>query len=89
MASHRATNEPAAAVAIALDIGGTKIAAGLVDDRGGVIQPTTMPTGAAEGGPAVLERSLAVAGQLHAACRDLTAPWWPTTHSLMNKQRRH
>jgi len=66
LASHRTTDEPAADVAIALDIGGTKIAAGLVDGRGGVTQRTTLPTGAADGGPAVLERSLAVARQLHA-----------------------
>lgn len=67
MASHRATDECAADVAIALDIGGTKIAAALVDRRGRVTLRTTTPTDAADGGAAVLERSLAVAGQLHAA----------------------
>ncbi len=47
--SHRTINEHAASVAIALDIGGTKIAAGLVDDLGNVTQRTTIPTDAAEG----------------------------------------
>lgn len=65
--SHRTINEHAADVAIALDIGGTKIAAGLVDGRGNVTQRTTIPTDAAQGGPAVLDRSLALARQLHAS----------------------
>ncbi len=66
MASHQATDELAADVAIALDIGGTKIAAALVDGHGRMAQRRSMPTNAADGGPAVLERSLAVARQMYA-----------------------
>lgn len=46
-------------VAIGLDVGGTKIAAGLVDRQGRVLLRRTMPTDAAQGGPAVLEKALA------------------------------
>lgn len=64
--SRRAMHEPVADVAIALDIGGTKIAAGLIGRRGDVMQRTSLPTDAREGGPAVLERALALARQAQA-----------------------
>jgi len=64
---HPAMNEPAVDVAIALDIGGTKIAAGLIDRHGCVMQRTILPTHATEGGSAVLERTLTLARQAQVA----------------------
>ena len=48
-------------VAIGLDVGGTKMAAGLVDRRGQVLLRSEIPTRVAEGGGRVLERALAQA----------------------------
>ena len=63
-------NAQEGAVAIALDVGGTKIAAGLVDRWGHVTQRSTQPTNAAAGGEAVLERALAAARRLRAAATE-------------------
>lgn len=52
-------------VAIGLDVGGTKMAAGLVDRRGQVLLRSEIPTRVAEGGGRVLERALAQAQRLH------------------------
>lgn len=57
-------------VAIGLDVGGTKIAAALVDRQGRVTLRQTTPTAAAQGGPAVLERALALAETLRIAATD-------------------
>jgi glucokinase len=52
---------------LGIDIGGTKIAGGLVNaETGAVIFQDRVPTVAAEGGPAVLERALALARKLMA-----------------------
>jgi glucokinase len=57
-----ATTTTAPAVLLGIDIGGTKIAGGLVDAAtGGVLLGDRVPTGAAEGGPAVLARALDLA----------------------------
>lgn len=48
-------------VTLGIDIGGTKIAAGLVDERGGLSRRTVVPTGAPDGRDAVLERVVALA----------------------------
>lgn len=60
-------------VAIGLDVGGTKIAAGLVDRQGQVMLRRTTPTDAAQGGPAVLEKVLVLAENLRASA---TAAGW-------------
>ncbi|MEJ5250129.1 ROK family protein [Caldilinea sp.] len=54
-------------VAIGLDVGGTKIAAGLIDRHGKVLMRRTVPTDAAQGGMAVLEKSLGLAQALRAS----------------------
>lgn len=51
-------------VVIGLDVGGTKIAAGLIDRHGNVLARRTAPTDAAQGGIAVLEKSLRLAQSL-------------------------
>lgn len=63
-------HERPAEVAIALDVGGTKIAAGLVDRAGRVAQRVTLPTEAAAGGEAVLARALALARQAQMAAEE-------------------
>jgi glucokinase len=52
------------AVFVGLDIGGTKLAAGLVTPAGEVLLQAASPTEANQGGPAVLERALELVGQL-------------------------
>jgi glucokinase len=53
------------AVLLGVDIGGTKIAAGLIDGESGVLLATKRtPTEAASGGERVLERAIELAGQL-------------------------
>ncbi len=53
-------------VAIAFDVGGTKLAAGLVRADGLVLARRTMATNAARGGEAVLQDCLALVGELRA-----------------------
>jgi glucokinase len=53
---------------LGIDVGGTKIAAGLVDPAtGAVSHRETIATGAARGGPAILDDTLALARRLAAA----------------------
>ncbi|MCS6825596.1 MAG: ROK family protein [Caldilinea sp.] len=54
-------------VAIGLDVGGTKIAAGLIDRHGKVLVRRTVPTDAAQGGMAVLKKALGLAQALRAS----------------------
>ncbi|MFO7633045.1 MAG: ROK family protein [Caldilinea sp.] len=54
-------------VAIGIDVGGTKIAAGLVDRQGQVMLRRTAPTDAAQGGLAVLDKALSLAQSLSAS----------------------
>lgn len=49
---------------VGLDIGGTKLAAGLVDAQGRVLVQLKTPTEAAKGGPAILEKSLSLVEQV-------------------------
>lgn len=49
---------------VGLDIGGTKLAAGLVDSSGRVLCQQKTPTDAARGGPAVLEKSLTLVASI-------------------------
>lgn len=52
-------------VAIGLDVGGTKIAAGLVESAGGrILSRRSIATGYARGGAAVLDDTVALAGEL-------------------------
>jgi len=51
-------------VAIGVDIGGTKIAAGLVDRHGGINRRLECATNASEGGEAVISRALDLCAQL-------------------------
>ena len=56
--------------AVGLDVGGTKIAGGLVAfPSGQVLAQRTLPTGACRGGEAVLEESLALAAELMSAAQ--------------------
>jgi glucokinase len=52
---------------VGLDIGGTKLAAGLVDATGRILFQLKTPTEAARGGPVILERCLALVEQVIAA----------------------
>lgn len=52
------------AVAVGVDIGGTKIAAGLASHDGLIGEVRTVATGASEGGPAVLQRAIGLAQQV-------------------------
>lgn len=58
---------------IGVDIGGTKIAAGLIDYPAQVVQVEAIPTLAQEGGPAVLERVIGAVEKLRAAGADAAA----------------
>jgi glucokinase len=49
---------------LGLDVGGTKLAAGLVDDRGAVSRFASVPADAADGPAAVIERLLALAASI-------------------------
>ncbi|MCL5039304.1 MAG: ROK family protein [Firmicutes bacterium] len=51
-------------VSIGLDIGGTKIAAGIMDEQGTILERLTVRTDAAGGGAVVLEQVLEVIGNL-------------------------
>jgi glucokinase len=53
-----------AALYVGIDIGGTKIAGGLVTDAGLVLHREDVPTPAQEGGPRVLETAIALARSL-------------------------
>jgi glucokinase len=53
---------------LGLDIGGTKIAAGIVNDLGEVLVSKTCPTPIKEGGPKILENAIALAAQLINDC---------------------
>lgn len=50
--------------ALGIDIGGTKIAAAMVDGAGSVSAPLTVPTPAAEGPDAILDAAAALAGRV-------------------------
>jgi glucokinase len=57
-------------VAIGLDVGGTKIAAGVVDRGGRVLLRSTTPTAAERGGQAVLATALTLAGEMQRAASE-------------------
>lgn len=54
------------ALFLGIDIGGTKIAGGLVTDAGTIVQRDAVPTPARDGGPRVLEAALTLARRLQA-----------------------
>ncbi|CAN5134323.1 ROK family protein [soil metagenome] len=56
------------ALSVGVDVGGTKISAALVDHEARVSERVTMPTPAAEGRAAVVERIVAAVTQVLAAC---------------------
>lgn len=58
------TDSVVAGVVAAVDIGGTKIAAALVDSGGAVVARASCPTPAAEGGPAILDAVAALVAGL-------------------------
>lgn len=61
-----------AACAIGIDVGGTKIAAGLVEfPAGAILAQRTIPTDARRGGRAVLDNALHVAATLHTEAKAL------------------
>jgi glucokinase len=63
-------------VVLGIDIGGTKIAGGLVDaDNGTVLLQSRTPTNALEGGAAVLERAVALGRQLLVAGAEQGIPF--------------
>jgi glucokinase len=51
-------------VAIGIDIGGTKIAGGVVNQRGELLHRTEAPTNASKGGPAIMARAADLVGEL-------------------------
>ncbi|HEX2910537.1 MAG TPA: ROK family protein [Chloroflexia bacterium] len=78
MPALRESNEPSPGVRLyaGLDIGGTKMAAGLVTAKGELALRLTVPTEASQGGAAVLERALELVEKLlqEAASQGLPAP---------------
>lgn len=62
---------PSGALALAIDIGGTKIAAGLVDATGEIVARAQTPTPAADGATSILDAAIAVGRELvaHASRR--------------------
>jgi glucokinase len=59
-----AHSNPVTSCAIGVDVGGTKIAAGIVDPQGRVLEKKLIPTLPNRGGEAVLQEALGLAGAL-------------------------
>lgn len=64
-------SEPATRLAIGVDVGGTAIKAGLVDEHGDVLQTDNVPTEADRGVDHVLARLADVVGKLHVAAQKM------------------
>ncbi|MFR9673262.1 ROK family protein [Streptomyces sp. TR02-1] len=68
-APHSRPDPPPGDVVLALDIGGTKLAAGVVDSRGALLSSAVCPTGVVEGVDAVLDRLLRLGDRVLADAR--------------------
>ncbi|HKQ47266.1 MAG TPA: ROK family protein [Phycisphaerae bacterium] len=67
-------SEPATRLAIGVDVGGTAVKAGLVDELGRVLQTDCVPTEADRGVDHVLARLADVVGKLQVAAQSMTRP---------------